>query len=193
MSTPRGKIGRMSAEDRAQVNALIHDNRPAEEIIALCKKLGARGVTAQNVSSWKGNGYLEWERRQERLEGMASRREFAVDLARKAAADGDADLTLASNTAAAVAVDTIEEVLEEFDPAHLKDLLAEKPQLFMHLLDSLAGLRKGDQAMIQVKMAYDQYRAKVREQAQLLAALADGDKAASPEDLKAISKELYGV
>lgn len=193
MSTARGKIGRMSAEDRGQVNRLIRDNRPAEEVIALCKRLGEPGVTPQNVSAWKANGYRDWERRQERIEEMAGRREFAVQLAAKAAEEGDSELNLASNAAAALGVDAIMNALEEFDPALLKNLLAEKPEKFMQVLDTLSGLRQGDQKFIQVKMAYDAYRAKVREQADRLAALADGSTAASPEDLKAISKELYGV
>lgn len=193
MSTARGKIGRLPADARAQVNRLIRDNRPAEEVMALCEKLGAPDVTPQNVSAWKVNGYLEWERRQNRIEEMAGRREFAVELAKKAASDGDADLSLASNAAAALAVDAIQDVLEDFDPSNLKALLAEKPEKFMQVLDTLSGLRKGDQQFVQVKMAYDAYKAKVREQADRLNALADGSTSASPEDLKAISKELYGV
>ena len=192
MSTGRGKIGRLTAEARAQVNRLIRDNRPAEDVIALCGKLGVKGVTPQNVSAWKAYGYQEWERRQHRLEEMASRREFAVDLAEKAGAmEGGIDL--ASNAAAALAVDAIQAALEDFDVENLKGLLAEKPDKFVGLVESLSALRKGDQEFVKLKMAFETYRARVRAQAEQLEALADGKGAASKEDLKAIAKELYGV
>lgn len=192
MSTGRGKIGRLNAEARGHINVLIRDNRPAEDVIALCATLGAKGVTPQNVSAWKAFGYREWERRQQRLEEMASRREFAVDLAGRAGA-GDGGIDLASNAAAALAVDAIQAALEDFDVVGLKDLLAAKPQAFMGLMDSLAALRKGDQAFVKLRMEYEAYRAKVRAMADQLEAMADGSRKATKDDLRAIGKELYGV
>ena len=193
MSTGRGKIGRLDAEARGHINALIRDNRPAEDVIKMCATLGAKGVTPQNVSAWKAFGYQEWERRQQRMDEMASRREFAMEMAKKAGDEKSGGLDLASNAAATLAVDAIQEALEDFNVENLKAMLAEKPDKFMGLIDSLAALRKGDQEFVKVKMAFEVYRAKVREQAEQLEAMADGKGAASKEDLKAIAKELYGV
>ena len=63
----------------------------------------------------------------------------------------------------------------------------------MTLIDALADLRKGDQAFIKLKMEFDQYQRKVREQMERLQVLASKDGQASAVDIKAIAKELYGV
>lgn len=193
MSTPRGKIGRLSALARGQINALLRDNRPASEIQAMAASYGVKNLTPQNVSAWKKAGYQEWLRRQERLEEMASRREFALDLARRAADEKDPDLLLASNAAAALAVDTIQAALEDFDATRLKELLAEKPAKFMQMIDSLAALRKGDQAFVRLRMEFEKFKEFVRQKAAVLEELAGSSKGATADDLRSIAKELYGV
>ena len=187
MSTPRGKIGRLPLELRSKVNAMIRDNSTAAAIVAYLRSCDVEGVTPQNISSWKRHGYQRWLRRQERLEGMQARREFARQLAEKAAADGDADLTLASNAASALAVDAIQDTLEEFDPTLLKDMLAEKPAKFVDLVDSLTALRRGDQAFVHLRMEFEDYRRRARELAEQTRQRAD---ASGDRDLKALADAM---
>ena len=187
MSTSRGKIGRCPVEVRTEVNRMIRDNKQAATIIKYLSAQGIKGVTPQNVSSWKANGYQDWERRQHKLEAMASRREFARDVAERATADGDEDLTLVSNTAAALAVDAIQDVLEDFEPDQLKEMLAEKPAKFMDLIDALASLRKGDHAFVKLKMEFEEYKSRMR------AIAADAKKRAAESgsaDLKALADAM---
>jgi hypothetical protein len=152
MSTPRGKIGRLPVVLRNQVNAMIRDNKQAPTILAFLAEHDIKNVSPQNLSSWKAHGYQHWERRMHRLDAMQARREFAQTLVRTAAADGTDDLNLASNAAGFLAVDAIQDVLEDFDPENLKELLAEKPDKFMGLVDVLNGLRKGDVAVANLQM-----------------------------------------
>jgi len=193
MSTPRGKIGRLPAAVRLKINLMIRDNKTAASIQKYLKQEKIKDISPQNISSWKKHGYTEWEKRQDRLEQMSVRREFAKELAEKAALEGDSSLTLASNAASALAVDAIQDVLEQFDPNILRDLLADKPGKFVDLVDSLAGLRKGDQAFLKLKMEFDSYRRKVREDIERLREIADKKGGAKKDDIANIFKEAYGV
>lgn len=145
-ATPRGKIGRMSDALREQINRMLRDNRPADEIIAFCDANGFPGISPQNVSNWKAHGFAKWLRRQERLDGMSERREFAMELAQQAREGGIDGIGMASDAASAMMVDQIAEALEEFDPKDLKDLIKDKPAHFFDLVNALSKLRQRDQA-----------------------------------------------
>lgn len=193
MATARGKIGRLPADVRAEVCRMIRDNRPAADVIAYLAEQGVEGVRPQNVSSWKTHGFQEWARRQERLETMAARREFARELVAEARSEGDGGLELASDAASAMAVDAIQTVLEEFDPVHLSELCAAKPATFVALVDALGTLRKGDQAAVKLRMEFEDYRRRVRAAVEALRAKTDAGGQATAEDLRAIARDLYGV
>lgn len=193
MSTSTGKIGRLPAAVRSEVNQMIRDNRTADSIIAyLVKSEGVKGVSPQNISSWKKHGYQEWLRRQERIERMQGRREFAEKLVTIEGKDAGSALSLPSEASAVLAVDLIQEVLEEFNPDLLNERLAEKPEKLIGLLDSLAMLRKGDQAFVKLKMEHEKFRAWVRESAQKLGAKAETGSV-TKADVDAIFKEAYGA
>jgi len=157
----RGKIGRLNAETRHAVNLMIRDNAPAEIIIAHLRKQAGIDVSTQNISAWKRFGYRDWQRRQDRLEAMHARRAFARDLVQDASEEGDNALSIASDAAAAMAVDAITEALEEFEPSDLQIMLSEKPERFSSLISSLSELRKGDQAAIKLRMQVREYRRRI--------------------------------
>lgn len=159
MATPRGKIGRLPETLRKQINGMLRDNKTAEEIIALLESKGLQGVTPSNISAWKKWGFEKWNRRMERLDDMACRREFARQLVTEAKDEGADSLTVASDAASALVVEQIAEALEEFDPTLLKGMLAEKPEKFMDLAHALATTRKGDQAAVLLQHRVDQARA----------------------------------
>jgi len=192
MRTSVGKIGRLSVELRRDVNKMIRDNKTANTIIKFLEQNAVKNISPQNVSSWKANGYQQWLRRQNRIDSYQANREFARDMVERAAESGDEALSLTSNAASEIAINTILDVLEDFDPSTLTELLAEKPEKFMGLVDSIAQLRKGDQAFVNLKMKFEEYRGTVRDKAQRILALA-GDDTATADDIKAIAKEMYGV
>lgn len=187
MTTARGKIGRLPVELRHQVNSKIRDNKTFPTIITFLEKEGVKGITRQNLTSWKANGYLSWLRRQERLDGMRARVEFAQAMAK----DSSGGLALESEAASRLAVDSIMEVLEGFDPTLLKDLLAEKPEKFVALVESLASLRKGDHAYVALRMKFEDWRRKVRQHLDQLKEKAEAGTA-TPEDINSIISEVYG-
>lgn len=184
-ATPRGKIGRMSDALRDQVNKLLRDNRPADEIIAFCDANGFPGISPQNVSNWKANGFQKWLRQQALADNLRQRREWALQLAREAREDGVDGMSLASDTAAALAIDQITEALEGFDGAELKDMMAEKPQHFFDLANALAKLRRGDQAgqLVQIKL---KEMSRLAEEAAKAAAGGGGDMAKIAEEMKRV-------
>ena len=118
MATPRGKIGRLPETVRNRVNQMLVDNREASEIIAYLDSEGYEGIEPQNISAWKNHGFQKWVERQDRIEGMRDRMEFARALVSESA---PGDMTLASDTATRMAVDMIVAVLEDFDPTTLAD------------------------------------------------------------------------
>lgn len=185
MATERGKIGRLPAEARARINAMIRDNRTAEEIAAECEKLGAPGVTPQNISTWKQFGYAKWLTRQDRLEEMAGRLEFARSIRDRMAESGDA----ASDAASTMAVDLIADALENFTPALLQGRIAERPELVVDLVNALSKIRARDQAAVLLKQKVEDYQRRVRQ----LAAIVDERGSATREDVAKLFQEAYGV
>ena len=152
MATPRGKIGRLPAALRDQVNGMIRDNAEAADIIAFLDSKGVSGVEPTNVSAWKRWGYERWEKRMEKIDAMRNRVEFAQALATE---NGQA----ASDGASALAVDAISQALEDFDPDNLRILLAERPEKFADLVYALTAIRKGDQAAVLLRQKVDAARA----------------------------------
>ena len=162
MARARGKIGMLPHEERVRINRMLRDNAPYSEIQALYAELTGclpDALLQQNISAYKAATYQGWLRNQERIERMRERREFAKEIFE---AEGE-DLSMASNRAARVALDHLEEVLDEFDPESLRVLLAEKPDKFFSLIESLAALRKGDQQFAALKMQFERHRAAMRD------------------------------
>lgn len=152
----RGKLSTVPYAERVELNRMIRDNAGSAAIIKAYKRItGSSDLSAQNISSYKmGSTYAGWLRNQERISRMQERRHMAKELFEA----GGEDLSMASNRAARTAVEHIEEVLDEFDPDTLRQILAEKPDKFFGLVDALAGLRKGDQAFAKLQMDFDRHK-----------------------------------
>ena len=167
---------------------MIRDNREADDIIKRLDDLGVVGVTPQNVSAWKKYGYQKWLRRQERIEGMRARMEFARKLAGESGGE-NGGMALQSDAASRIAVDGIMAVLEEFDPALLSALLREKPEKFMDLLHSLSDIRKRDQDAVILRQKVAEYQRRVRQ----LTDVASENGVATQADISKIFAEGYGT
>jgi hypothetical protein len=176
---PLGKIGRLSAEDRTRVNEMLRDHRPADEIIRFCAGLGVE-VSDANVSNWKANGFRKWMRRQERLEEIRERREYAARLVEEGGARAQSD------AASAEAVDLISEVLEEFDRDALVERMRERPEQVVPLLNALSTIRRRDQQAVETELKLDQAKALAREAEEQAEETGNGD-------LKALAKKMSAL
>lgn len=140
-----GKIARLPFAVRTEVNQWLRDGLPYMQIIAFLAARGYDGSTEsrptineQNLTNWKDGGHQDWLKEQERLADMQRKREFAMDIVKEN--DGsklhEANLHLAASQ--------LYEVLTDFDPQALKELLAEKPENYANIANALAKLSKGN-------------------------------------------------
>src|SRR5271157_1624622 len=93
----RGKIARLPAEIRRQLNGRLRDGEPGKRLVAWLNSLpeaqavlqahfGGSAVREQDLSRWRQGGYAAWLEQQEALE-MA--RPVAAELEELAAEDGE--------------------------------------------------------------------------------------------------------
>ncbi|MES2596373.1 MAG: hypothetical protein V4662_13595 [Verrucomicrobiota bacterium] len=90
---PRGKIGRLSARTREQVNRWLHDNEPASVILPklnampevqamLAQHFNADPINADNLSAWRRGEHLKWLKEQERITETRERCRYSAELAK---------------------------------------------------------------------------------------------------------------
>ncbi len=190
MATERGKIGRLPDALRGEVNAMIRDNRTAEDIIALLASKGVTDISPQNVSAWKKWGFAKWERRMQRLDEQSARRSWAREMVAQAKADGDDTMTLVSDAASLQAAETIQDVLDELDPSIISGMIAEDPRKFFDMVHALSSLRQRDQAGIKLQMEVETYR---REMRRIADEAEKASEATGNDDLKRIAEEMNRV
>jgi hypothetical protein len=65
---PAGKIARLPAVVREQINEWIEDNLSYADIISRLEAQGHPGINKQNLSNWAGSGYEIWLRKRESLD-----------------------------------------------------------------------------------------------------------------------------
>lgn len=131
-----GKIARLPKELRDVVNLMLQDGAPYAAIIEKLADHGHADINEQNVTNWKDGGYQDWCNEQSRLDDMRAKREFALEIV--AQNDGsklhEATLHLAASQ--------LYEALTEFDLGRLKQLLADAPENYAAIVNSLAKLSK---------------------------------------------------
>jgi hypothetical protein len=174
----KGKIARAPFEVRTVVNQMLRDGATAKAIITFLESKDVFGINEQNVANWRDGGYQDWTRQQDRLEDMAAKREFAMEIVKQNQGSQLHEATLH------LAASQLYEALTDFDLDYLKVLLAEKPENYAAIVNSLAKLSKG--ALDQQK-----YKDLVREQkAKIEAALgaAKSKGGLTPETLKTIEE-----
>lgn len=131
------------------VNEQLRDGLPYAQIIAFLAAKGFDGAwlkskgfkpewEEQNFTNWLEGGHKDWLKEQERLADMAAKREFAMQIVKEN--DGsrlhEANLHLAASQ--------LYDVLTDFDPQRLKDLLDEAPENYAAIANALAKLSKGN-------------------------------------------------
>src|SRR5436190_17504372 len=132
-----GTIARLPNTVRDQLNQMLLDGIPYRQII---EKLGEDGkdLNEGHISEWKKGGYEDWLLQQERLDDLGATREAALSLVRQKAGAPvqDAARTIASAQ--------LYELLLSFDPRSFAAALADKPELYFRLINSLARLSEGE-------------------------------------------------
>lgn len=123
--TRKGKIARLPAKIREQVNLRLFDGQTGPQIIGwlhtlpevlavLDEQFKEEPITSQNLSEWRGGGYQDWMDRREKVENLKQLSAYALELAQ---AGGSV-----SEGAAAVAGGKILEFLESADEKTIEGL-----------------------------------------------------------------------
>lgn len=134
----KGKIARLPFAAREEINRRLLDNEPGQRIIewinSTHKLRGPAAVTDSNLSDWRAGGFAEWLEGHEKVERTKSLAEYCLRLAE--AGGGSMDLP------AAIAGGQLMEVLEDFDPLAIKNLLRSDPKNYLGVLEMLARLQR---------------------------------------------------
>jgi hypothetical protein len=175
-----GKIARASFEVRTQVNELMRDGATAAAISAYLASQGITDVNEQNVTNWRQGGHQDWLKEQARLAEMAAKREFALEIVKANEGSKLHEATLH------IAASQLYDVLEDFDLGNLKQLLAEKPENYANIVNSLAKLSKG---ALDVEKFKEHVRAR-KEAIERELGVAKTSGGISPETIERIEREL---
>ena len=126
MHAPKGKVARLPAKVRNQLNELLCDGQSYNRIVAWLDEQGHPGFNEMNISRWREGGYQAWLNAQERQD----HREFLRDLADQARSDHspfqDAGIQLAQLQ--------FFEALNRLEGADLALMVKENRKEFLHLL-----------------------------------------------------------
>jgi hypothetical protein len=177
MAYRKGKVARLPMDQRRVVNEMLRDGKPYAAIMAWVASTAKIKLNDQNITNWKDGGHQDWLKSQERLEDMASKREFALELVKANEGSKIHEATLQ------IAASQMYDLLTDFDVSALKELLAEKPGLYPKVVNGIAKLSKE-------ALGYERFRGEVKRQ------LGDAKKVAAkggltPETIERIERELH--
>ena len=121
-----GKIARLPANIREQLNRRIHDGESGAKLIAwlhsrpdvlevLDEYFNEEPISMQNLSEWRKGGYREWLERNERIAQTKALADYCLKVAQSGGHIMDGG--------AAIVAGKLFEALEDFDPAKLKAAL----------------------------------------------------------------------
>jgi hypothetical protein len=175
-----GKVARLDAKLRELVNQMMLDGTTYPKIIATLAERGVPDISEDNLSRWFQGGHKDWLRQNERLAEMAGRREFALKMAEQNRGGS------VHEAAMQLAASQLFEALSDFDLSQLKGLLAEDPENYAKVVNSLAKLGEG-------ALKYEKYREAVQERKAAMQKeidLAKKDKGVTRETIDRIEREL---
>ncbi|WP_043585299.1 hypothetical protein [Geminisphaera colitermitum] len=148
MSEParKGKIARLPRVIRDEINRRLLDGEPGSKILpwlntqetvlrVLDEHFGEEPVTPQNLSEWRQGGYQDWIKRREQVETTRDLAALSLKLA-----EGMSP----TEGAARIAGGQMLLVLESLDIEAQKNLLRQKPETYLSLLDALARVKRAE-------------------------------------------------
>lgn len=142
----KGKIARLPAKLREEVCRRLHDGQSGPKILPwlnalpevqaiLASEFAGQPVSAQNLSVWRATGYVDWQRRAERIERTRELARYAAEVSR---ANGGS----IADGAASIASGKLLELLEAVDEASGAKLDADA---LVNISRALAALRGSEQ------------------------------------------------
>lgn len=126
-----GHISNLPVPLRDQVGLMVLDGIPYAEIIASLGKPGEH-LVPNHITAWKNGTFKAWQQDFERRQAMADRHQLAQDLV------GRTDGTAIPEAGLRVAAAQLNEFLLAFDPAAFAGALAEKPELYLRLINTIS-------------------------------------------------------
>jgi len=154
--TRRGKIAKLPAEIRAEVNRRLHDGQPGADIMGwlnadarvraiLATQFAGADINDQNLTEWRQGGYLDWLDERERLDALKEVSLFAGGAVKSGGnlADG----------AAAIAAGRLIAAIESADDDQL-----------LKISGAIASLRSGDTEAKRVKLLEERVKQTGRKQ-----------------------------
>lgn len=152
---PAGKIARLPADLREQINEWITDNISYEEIISRLEAAGHHGINSQNLSNWAHSGYQLWLRNRERLEVIRLQSEANCDLLRELeSTDPAASIRLNS-----LYISTqLAQLMNDIDLEVLKQKVLENPAHYFRLARTVHAQTLETQRQQKIQLAIDKQR-----------------------------------
>jgi hypothetical protein len=134
-----GNVARLPRALRDQVCEMILDGLTYRQII---ENLGDAGkdLNEGHITSWKGGGYKDWILETQRVDDLGLARDAALSLVRQ---DAGGTVQDAGRTIAAT---QLYELLLSFNPKDFASAIAEKPELYFRMVNSLSRLSEGEGA-----------------------------------------------
>ena len=127
-----GKIARLPAQTREQVNEMLYDGLEYSRIIDWLTQQGHSGVSPKNITNWKEGGYEDWLNHCQRLDELELKSEYAVEVAQQA------DPSKFQHATVNLTCLQFFEMLNRFDPVRLAASLQVKPEKYPALINALA-------------------------------------------------------
>ena len=203
-SRRKGKIAKLPVEVRHELNLMLRDNVDASQCVAWLaekgfgnewlKRQGFEEWNPQNFTNWvRGDGdgksgYAEWLRNQERAETIGIRKDAALQMVRTLKNGGEIHITEANELMLAA---HINEVLEDFDPQVLKQMMDEKPEKFFQLAMSVNSQTSERTKREKLELEFSKYRDHVEEKKRKIEEalnVAKSKGGLTPETLKTIEE-----
>jgi hypothetical protein len=132
----RSDIARLPHAVREMLNHALRDGEDYRIIIARVENLTDKfhGVTPCKLSVWFRTGYQDWLREKQHLENTIAQSDAALTRLARLSKETGADLP---DLLQSFLASLLQKTLQDFDPARLNELLAEKPAEIFRLISCL--------------------------------------------------------
>jgi hypothetical protein len=184
-----GKIARMPFEVREWLNEQIRDGAKYADVVAALAVKGYEGCTKFDLSTWKRGGYQDWAREQERVTALQG--DFR-QLFRVLEKFGEKHTDGVERIAELLIGMQIVRAVQDLRGETLKDLVAEKPELFFRIAraasDQARDRARRKRVGVMVQKYDDQSAAKRAEEER--SKIPISERGLSPETLKEIEAAM---
>jgi hypothetical protein len=188
-----GKIGRLPAAIRQQLNLRLEDNEPGLEVLdwlnalpevkrVLKKLFDGRPITEQNLSAWRNGGFQDWQRHQQCRVRARDFLEEARELDEEVAGEGDGGGSLLDRVSDRMAL----ALLELFREAQVGEPGPERTRTMLAIAREVARLRRGDHDRQQAEVAEQRWQ---HERDLTLREVREREEEKQKEEVKALCKQ----